>query len=1336
MNSRKYQISIYIIALSILLLFGENIPLHSQSFRVVESNRSRLKLVFSAQIQEIKDISINGIAYKQPIIADAQNIITEENQGAPVSLSVNDNIITPSPSGFSLKAFKVSKTQRIRGMIYPNAEISTTELEYKPNREKYSNYINPKPIQVYYKGIAGERYIAGISLSPIKYDHASEEIEIITEAEIEIVFDEANAKYTNKKFEDFLISALNGATAPNWLAESNKKESKESAKYDDLQADEATHWGIIKIEKEGVYSLSFDDLNKIGFEVNDNNARTIRIYGFGGEEINNATSMQNYNSLPEQEFYLENDGAGKPNKIVFYAAGIKGITKKFENQSYTFQRYINGYSNANYYTISIGGKENPRINSLPAEMPQSNEMKNLQTYHHFIYEEEDLVNPIYDGSGRVWYGKSFFPVTITNKLYNLDRSGTIYYTVRAGQNHDRRSTMLISENDKQSGKIYLDSSGGNIAGSSAEFNVPAINIASDDRSILKITYDSEGNNRGLPYLDYYTISYPRSFNAIDNEINITIEAKDKGLNQITAVQFSPEKIFGWDISNRLFPKILRNYSTTPSIFIIRTETKDSVGNQFFLSSNINKAQVEKLNIANLRNDKDEVDMIMISHPDLQQSAEEYAKYRNSRGIKTKVYLTPDIYNEFGAGIPGPYSIRNFIAYKYNNTEHKPKFVYLWGSTHYDYRNIVEKTINYVPIFEGGETELSYDSATEEYYAYVSGDDYLMDVSVGRATISNNEEGKTILNKIKHYENNSSTDDWRNIFTLLADDSFAKDGVKDVDDHVRQSEAVASLSSLKDFQLNKIYSAQFPMDPNIAARKKSAVTAEMLNSCNKTGNLILNYIGHGNPRVWAHEDILVREQTISKFQNLDKMFFCYTATCDFGRYDMANGVKSGAEEMFKHKQGAAIALYSTLRSVTINENGALVYNFYKNLMNRDANNNIRTIGSITAITRNSRNSINGISHNDMMYCLIGDPSLKLLIPEQVVNIETINGVKLDTSTQNMELKGLEKVNVRGNILQPNGDINTDFNGMAIVNLFDASERITFTEPFGFTYNINKLGNALSKNSVEVKNGKFEINFIIPKDISFSDGNANLAVYAVKFDSSQTAMGSTNKINIRSISESGVTETNGPEINLFLENRRFTAGDLVSANPLLIVDLSDESGINTAGAGIGHRIEAWIDDNPESIDLTNLYKSSFTKANSGSIEKIITDLKPGMHTVKVRAWDVYNNFSVNYTDFKIGENNGAIILNTFMYPNPILSSGNISVTHSVTAAYDINIKMYDAAGKLVNEINKPGTSLNTIITEWDGRDSQGLFLQAGNYFYTIELRTKKETARGFGKFMVVK
>ncbi len=59
------------------------------------------------------------------------------------------------------------------------------------------------------------------------------------------------------------------------------------------------------------------------------------------------------------------------------------------------------------------------------------------------------------------------------------------------------------------------------------------------------------------------------------------------------------------------------------------------------------------------------------------------------------------------------------------------------------------------------------------------------------------------------------------------------------------------------------------------------------------------------------------------------------------------------------------------------------------------------------------------------------------------------------------------------------------------------------------------------------------------------------------------------------------------------------ELVNQNPVLIVKLSDSSGINTAGTGIGHDIVATLDnDNRKFFILNDFYQSDLNSYQQGA------------------------------------------------------------------------------------------------------------------------------------------
>jgi hypothetical protein len=80
--------------------------------------------------------------------------------------------------------------------------------------------------------------------------------------------------------------------------------------------------------------------------------------------------------------------------------------------------------------------------------------------------------------------------------------------------------------------------------------------------------------------------------------------------------------------------------------------------------------------------------------------------------------------------------------------------------------------------------------------------------------------------------------------------------------------------------------------------------------------------------------------------------------------------------------------------------------------------------------------------------------------------------------------------------------------------------------------------------------------------------------------------------------GMDDTEGPEIRLFMNDTLFNEGGVTDNSPVLLALLSDRSGINASGTGIGHDIIAWLDDDISSaVVLNSLFRADIGQAQIG-------------------------------------------------------------------------------------------------------------------------------------------
>lgn len=1218
-------------------------------------------------------------------------------------------ISVPNPEGFRLTNYVTKSVSS-----YPTKHIHLDNLKEIKAIETDQPLFN-NLISIEYQGIAGTRHIAKLKIVAAYLSEDLSKMFVNNNSFVNIEFSENILNKPNKIAKEPLALAINHYDTPEFriLSEWSKKQDLPKIQSQNLQAVR------IDVTEEGIYRIDASQLSGLGVNLNSIDIETIKIIGNGGKPLSEKVS-DGPNSMPlEQNIIVRKKSDNTLDYILFYGTGTTG----FEFRNRGIRRYRNPYTNTNSYFLTWGGAKGTR--ALAIEPPNEEVKHKPTTYYHRFFREDEISNPYTKASGRSWFGSSLFPVTLTDVLHNLDRNQEIFARFALAHRSDRYGKFNIQQGNEKIYEQVITSVAlrGYEHAKREIYNVKFDSklIPQDNRSVFKISYSNiDAPTTSIPFLDYYEVHYPRSFFAIDNELSFIADTNLKELTEYSINGFSGE-IIGFDLTDYRRPQLLKNLSNTSGLFIFRTKNDDYELHPYYISGKTKKANLTLVNFENILNDVN-YDVLLITDKSLINSANKYKQYRESKGEhKVKIVTTEQIYNSMNAGMPDITAIRNYVQYLYNHTTLQS--LILWGDGHFDYRGIQYKQPNPVPSYQiPDEDEYSYSEidrsySTDDYFVWVKGDDNIPDLTVGRLPFNTDTEGQWIVDKIKKYEEGSANDDWRTRILLMADDGIGE--YYDRDDHVNYSERLFREHIPDHFITDRVYLVEYPTENIPGGKRKPACTEAMLSSLNNKGALIWNYIGHGNPRVLSHEETFNRDVHVGQMTNIDRLTFMTAATCDFGRFDDPE-IKSGSEELILSKSGGAIGVFSATRVVIGSFNAQLnEYLFDKLIYPDEITNEYNTLGQASLLVKVIYNRV-----NDQKYILFGDPTMKLLIPDRTIKIEEINNFNLsDTNTSFLSLKGLSTVKIKGKIINPNNQtIENDFNGNIWLTMFDGEQYIKTYDntPNSATYRFQKMGPALNRTTAKVVNGEFEASFVIPQDISFSDSLGRLYAFAIS-DKNQYAKGTTRKFKIDGIEITDIKDITPPEVSIYLDSREFKSGDIVSPNPLLIVDLYDESGINSTGLGIGHLTEAWIDDNPNSIDLTRDIKNSFDKPNYSIIEKVLTNIKPGKHTLRFRTWDVFNNFTVKQVEFVIPEENqSGVIRNAIVKPNPFNSNGvTIRLNHNLVPPVQAKLVVYNSLGQEVQVLEKTFSQYSNLEMEWNCLDKSGKQIPIGSYYFQVQL-----------------
>jgi len=594
------------------------------------------------------------------------------------------------------------------------------------------------------------------------------------------------------------------------------------------------------------------------------------------------------------------------------------------------------------------------------------------------------------------------------------------------------------------------------------------------------------------------------------------------------------------------------------------------------------------------------------------------------------------------------------------------------------------------------------------------------LGIGRIPAEKLSEAEIVVEKIRNYKRQETIGNWRNVVTFIADD-------EDNNIHMTQAESLANSVNTTDpaFLTNKIYLDAYQQIASSAGEKYPDVT-DAINSSVKEGTLVMNYTGHANEKNMAAENVL-DISNIDAWTNINNLPIFVTATCEFSRYD-ADEMSAGEHILF-NPSGGGIGLFSTTRLVYSGANFALNSKFFKYIFIEDEQGNNLRMGDVMRLAKSTANT----GTNQLNFSLLADPAIRLLNPNNKVVTSSINesevGDQMDT------IRPLTVVKIKGFVSDNKGAKLSSFNGEIIPTVYDKSMRVeTLGNAGEDPMNYKLQNNIVYRGLASVKDGEFEFSFFVPKDISYKLDKGKILYYA--FNESIDAQGYFDGFYIGGESNSTVTDSQGPEIELFMNSESFQPGGTVSVSSVLLAKITDESGINTVGTGIGHDITAVLDgDNSNILVLNDYFQSDKDSYTSGSIVFPLTKLSEGEHVLTLKVWDVFNNSSEKEIRFVVKDN--FRIETVSCSPNPMQEETQfVFTTNLPDETYDVDLEIFETSGSRVDimpvKVGSVGTE--SLPITWNPAERK-VRMRSGVYIYRMIVTASGKMSRGSGRLVYI-
>src|SRR5581483_10330261 len=337
------------------------------------------------------------------------------------------------------------------------------------------------------------------------------------------------------------------------------------------------------------------------------------------------------------------------------------------------------------------------------------------------------------------------------------------------------------------------------------------------------------------------------------------------------------------------------------------------------------------------------DLLIVSHNDFIPALASLVARRQQQGLNVKVVDIDDVYGEFNYGEHSPYALQQFLRTASSVWATAPRWLLLVGDASVDPRNYLGfGSFDFVPTKIVPTEDLK--TASDAWVTDFNQTGYEQ-IATGRLPVRTLADAVTIVNKIVAYESQSAGT-WSQSAYVVADQNIGADFQAEAATIATQLSATLNVTTL-----------------NVSdANADHTTLIGQLNS----GNLVVNYIGHGSEDDWS---------TPSFFNGEDATALTNGAMAPFViSMDCLNGLfhdvyeTSLAQSLMLAPNGGAMAVWAS-SGLT---DSVPQFGMDQAVMQYLFANPAQTIGEAT------KNAKQGVADPDVRstWILFGDPSMKL------------------------------------------------------------------------------------------------------------------------------------------------------------------------------------------------------------------------------------------------------------------------------------------------------------------------------------------------------------------------
>ncbi len=461
-------------------------------------------------------------------------------------------------------------------------------------------------------------------------------------------------------------------------------------------------------------------------------------------------------------------------------------------------------------------------------------------------------------------------------------TGTLFITLQGvtqAQSHD----VTVAVNGATLGDVNFD---GQQKGK-ASLGIPAGVLTSGSNTI---TLTAQQGENDLSLVDYVDISFPHTFTAESDLLKFQAGAGDS----VTVGGFlhPPTRLI--DVTNPAQPFLVAFQTTTlTGSYALRAVVPWSSPGPHKLLALSDTQLASPVAFAphrpsSLHTSQAGAELVILTAPQFTAQVQPLVAFHQAEGKSVALVNVDDVYDEFNFGERTPYAVRHFLRTATAAWKNKPHYLLLAGDASVDPRDYLGfGFLDFVPTKVVVTSELK--TASDDWFSDFDNTGFAK-IATGRLPARTTADAQTMVAKIVGYANGQGGS-WTNQSMMVAD----------VDDlAVSFSQAAQAVQRMLPQTMNVTDVFASVVGPATARQ-------DLLTGIN-SGQLLVNYNGHGSVQIWSGSD-LFDDTAAASLTNGNRLPVFVIMNCLNGFFHDVY-TRSLAESLMLARNGGAVAVWAS------------------------------------------------------------------------------------------------------------------------------------------------------------------------------------------------------------------------------------------------------------------------------------------------------------------------------------------------------------------------------------------------------------------------------------------